>query len=426
MKRRGMTLTLLWNEYCEAALASGREPFLYSAFCKAHRKWAQSYDVRMHIEHAPGEQIQVDFAGDTGEIVDPDTGEITRVIIFVACLPWSGYIYAEGMLSADAQSWVRVHTHMFSHLGGAAPYLTPDNAKCAVIKNTKDELIIHEQYRSMAEHYGCAVIPARPRKPRDKAAVEMSVGVVQRQALAALRDRRFFSLSEFNEALFEQVAAINARPFQKKPGSREELFFGQEKDALIPLPADPYEYKIRKVARVNFNYHACFEGVWYSVPHRFVKCEVTIMASPSVVAIYFEGDRIANHRRAYAKGSYVTDVAHMPDAHRDFVEWNGERFRKWAASIGPDVEKVVECVLSSRRIEQQTYRSARALLSLAEKYGKETLGAACAHALSLSSRPSYKTVKSVIGRLGGADAADEERFAYLRGRDYYQNLENDQ
>ena len=283
--RRGMTLSLLWNEYCDSAVSRGEEPYMYSAFCREYRKWAQAHDVRMRIDHRPAETIQVDWVGDTAEVVDPDTGELLRVYVFAGCLPYSNYLFAEGFYRTDEQAWIDAHAHMFSFFGGATPVLVPDNCKTAVSKNTKEALIVNEQYRRMSEHYGCAVVPARVRRPRDKASVEMGVGLIERQAMLALRGRRFMSLGEFNSALADQVAAINSRPFQKREGSRESVFLAQEKPLLIPLPATPYEMTARKEVTVNFNYHVCFDGCWYSVPFEFVKRTVAVVATARTVSV---------------------------------------------------------------------------------------------------------------------------------------------
>ena len=309
--RRGMTLSLLWNEYCDSAVSRGEEPYMYSAFCREYRKWAQAHDVRMRIDHRPAETIQVDWVGDTAEVVDPDTGELLRVYVFAGCLPYSNYLFAEGFYRTDEQAWIDAHAHMFSFFGGATPVLVPDNCKTAVSKNTKEALIVNEQYRRMSEHYGCAVVPARVRRPRDKASVEMGVGLIERQAMLALRGRRFMSLGEFNSALADQVAAINSRPFQKREGSRESVFLAQEKPLLIPLPATPYEMTARKEVTVNFNYHVCFDGCWYSVPFEFVKRTVAVVAT-AMDRVGDGGRHADRHARARSPQGRVP---HQPRPH---------------------------------------------------------------------------------------------------------------
>ena len=424
MGRPGVTMTVLWGEYCERALASGREPYMYSAFCQKHREWAAANKVAMHIERKPAQEMQVDYVGDTMEVLDIDTGEVLKVYVFVACLPYSGRLYAEGSFDMKEESWVEAHVHAFSFYGGTVPIIVPDNLRQGVVKNTVEELVVNEQYRRMAEHYGCAIVPARPRRPRDKGAVEMGVRVIEQRAMAPLRNRVFTSLAQLNEALMDKVREINARPFQKRDGSREEIFIRQEKPLLAPLPGRPYEMVTRKTATVNFNYHVALGGSWYSVPFGYVRREVEVCATKSAVWVVCDGERIAMHRRLHgSKGSYSTNPDHMPDSHRDFVEWDGNRFRRWAREIGPSCEAAIDAILKSRRIEQQSFRSCRGVLSLASKHGESTLEQACAKALSYSPRPSYKTIKSIIARMAALAPEDPDDGAYLRGSSFYQDLD---
>lgn len=266
MRRHGVTMMLLWSEYCDQALAAGKEPYMYSAFCEKHRVWANKTKVVMHLEHKPGYEMQVDYVGDTAEIVDTETGEIYKVYIFAACLPFSNKVFAQGAYDTKEASWIASHIAAFNYFGGITTIITPDNLKAGVIKNTLDELILNDQYRTMAEYYGTIVMPARSCKPRDKAAVEGAVNLIEQKTLALFRDRVFFTLAEFNEALQSKVDAINAASFQKREGSRDEVFYCQEKPTLIPLPAQPFEPITRKVVTVNFTYHVTFDGQWYSVP----------------------------------------------------------------------------------------------------------------------------------------------------------------
>lgn len=400
MSRPGVTRALLWSEYCERARAAGKEPYMYSAFCQKHREWAESKNVVMHIEHKPAAEMQVDYVGDVMRVVDVDTGELHKVYVFAACLPFSGELYAQGFYDMKVESWIEAHVQAFSFFGGVTPVVVPDNLKQGVTKNTFSELVINDQYRHMAEYYGCAIVPARPRRPRDKGAIEMGVRVIEQQAIAPLRDETFTSLAELNQALLEKIYQINARPFQKRSGSRDEVFTSQEKPYLIPLPGKPYEIITRKIATVNFNYHVVFNKSWYSVPFTYVRREVEICATKSAVWINCDGVRIAMHKRLLGKcAGYSTDPNHMPDTHRDFVEWNSEGFCAWAAQIGPSCKGAIEAILASRTIEQQVYRSCRAVLALAEKYGKQNLEQACEKALSYSPRPSYKTIKPSLQRL---------------------------
>lgn len=260
---------------------------------------------------------------------------------------------------------------------------------------------------------------------RDKGSVEAAVGLIERQAMAPLRDRVFLSLSELNTALSGKVEQTDARPFQKRDGSRESEYLGQEKDSLIPLPAHPYRIIVHKSATVQFNYHVSFEGMFYSTPFTCLRKRAEVSATPTAVTIAVDGERVATHPRLRGrKGQYSTNPEHMPDAHRDYAEWNGERFRRWAAEKGPATAAVVDAMLRSRAVEQQAYRTCRALLDLGRRHGDAILEESCAKALEYARNPSYKTVKTIAAKLA-ADAPGEGcGHAYLRGSDYYEARTN--
>lgn len=252
----------------------------------------------------------------------------------------------------------------------------------------------------------------------------MSVGVVERRVLAPMRDRTFFSLGELNAAIAEGVAALRAEPFQKREGSRDSVFEEVERPLLQPLPEARYEMVERRGATVAFNYHVSFDGRCYSVPFSLVRRRVEVSATRDLVWVSCDGERVASHPRSRGpRGAYVTDPAHMPEAHRDFVAWNGDRFRRWAAEVGPDTEHVVDGILRSRKVEQQSYRSCRALMSIAERRGGALLEEACAKALVYSPRPSYKTVKEIASALAESTPADGSAHAFVRGAGYYGSLE---
>ncbi len=422
--RRGVTMTLLWNEYCARAASSGLRPFQYSAFCGRHREWAKRRAATMHIEWRPAEYMQVDWAGMTMPLCDPDGGGFSKSYVFVAALPFSAKVYAEAFRKMDERSWVEAHVHAFEHFGGTTPIVAPDNLKTGIKKNTVEGLVVNEQYRRMCEHYNVAVVPARVKRPRDKASVEMSVGVVERRVLAPLRDRAFFSLGELNAAISEGVAAVCAEPFQKREGSRDSVFEAVERPLLQPLPPGRYEMVERREATVAFNYHISFDGRYYSVPFSLVRRRVEVSATRDLVWVTCNGERVASHPRSHGpRGSYVTSRDHMPEAHRDFVEWDGDRFRRWAAEVGPNTERVVDGMLRSRKVEQQSYRSCRALMSIAERKGGALLEEACSKALIYSPGPSYKTVKGIAAALAEQAPADGSGHAFVRGAGYYGSLE---
>jgi transposase len=422
--RRGVTMTLLWNEYAERAVAAGSSPYMYSAFCHKHQRWLESAPaLAMHIEWKPGEWCQVDWCGDTMRVADPDTGELLKVYVFVASLPFSAYIFAEGFYRMDEQAWVDAHVHAFAAFGGTTPLIAPDNLKTGVSRHTVDTLVINEQHRRMLEYYGCAAVPTRVRRPKDKGGVEGAVLIVEREAIAALRDKTFTSLADLNRSLRRQVAKINARPFQRREGGRDSILASQERPCLQPLPPDPYELVTRRVATVGFNYHVSFDGRYYSVPFTHARRQVEVAATRSTVTISCDGERLCQHARSWAaKGAYVTDVSHMPRAHRDYAEWSGERFRRWAAEKGEHVLAVTESILASRQVEQQSFRTCRALLSLGERHGFDLLEEACAKACEISRSPSYKTVKTLVARLAEERPSGQGGDAYVRGADSYKDV----
>jgi len=285
---------------------------MYSAFCQKHRKWAAANKVAMHIDRKPAREMQVDYVGDTMAVLDLDAGELLKVYVFAACLPYSGELYAEGFFDMKEESWVEAYVHAFAFYGGSVPIIVPDNLRQGVIRNTVEELVINYHHRRMAEYYGCAIVPARPRKLRDKGAIEMGVRVIEQRAMAPLRDRLFTSLAQLNAALMDEVREINARPLQKREGSRDEVFIRQEKPLLVPLPGKPYEMVTRKTATVNFNYHVAFDGSWYSVPFSYVKREVEVCATKTAVWVVCGGERIAMHKRLHGtRGSYSTNSEHF-------------------------------------------------------------------------------------------------------------------
>ncbi|MGN8765034.1 Mu transposase domain-containing protein, partial [Hornefia butyriciproducens] len=306
----------------------------------------------------------------------------------------------------------------------------PDNTKTAVL-HTGDWYTqeLNTVYHEMAEHYNTAILPARVRAPKDKPNAEGSVGVISTWITAALRNEQFFSLAELNRAIREKLEEFSHRPFQKKEGSRYEIFVAEELPLMAKLPATRYELAEWKSATVQFNYHISVDGMLYSVPYEYIKRKVDVRITDQVVEIFFNHNRIASHRRRYGrKGQYSTITEHMPEDHQKYLEWNGDRFRKWAERIGSNTCKVVNAILASTRIEQQSYRSCMGLLRLAEKYSPQRLEAACIKALSYTASPSYKSVKNIL--VAGKDkpekvdpksesAKSRNSHAITRGGDYY-------
>jgi len=430
--RNGVNKKLLWTEYLEGCRLSGDEPLMYSQFCYHIQQDEQKRHATMHINRKPGEQVEVDWAGDSAHIIDPDTGEIINTYVFVGVMTYSQYPYVEAFINEKQKAWITAHVHMYEYFGGVAKILVPDNCKTAVVHNNDwYNQQLNTIYHEMAEYYNTAIIPARVRSPKDKPNVEGSVGNISTWIIAALRDEQFFSLAELNCAICRKLEEFSHRPFQKKEGSRFEIFRDEELPMLAPLPATPYELAVWKQATVQFNYHISCDGMLYSVPYEYIKRKVDVRVTDNVIEIFYNHNRIASHRRLYGrKGQYSTVTEHMPEDHQKYLEWNGDRFRKWAEHIGTSTYQVVNAILASHRVEQQSYRSCMGLLKLVDKYTDVRLEAACKKALSYTASPSYKSIKDILAakwdKLDIDSKSNESvkvtthnKHAITRGADYY-------
>ncbi len=312
--RNGVSKKLLWTEYMEDCRANGEEPLMYSQFCYHIQQDEQKHRATMHISRKPGEQVEVDWAGDPATVIDPDTGEALKAYVFVGVMTYSQYAYVEAFLDMKQKSWISAHVHMYEYFGGVARILVPDNCKTAVVHNGgwKDQQI-NETYQEMAEHYGTAIIPARVRTPKDKPNAEGTVGMISTWITAALRDEQFFSLAGLNRAIREKLELFNHKLFQKKEGSRISLFLEEEKPFLTPLPATRFELADWKQATVQFNYHISIEKMLYSVPYEYIKKKVDVRVTEHTIEIFYNHNRIASHRRLTGRpGQYSTITEHMP------------------------------------------------------------------------------------------------------------------
>lgn len=428
MGKSGVTLSLLWNEYCEKCRLNQEIPLQYSQFCYHYQQYTTKTKATMHIQRKPGEQLEVDWAGQTASLVDSDTGEFIEAYVFVGVLSSSQYAYVEAFLSQNQEAWISAHVHMYQFFGGVTRILIPDNLKTGVEKASWDSPTINKIYQEMAEHYGTAVIPARVRKPKDKPNAEGTVGIVSTWIIAALRNQKFFSLMELNQAIREKLHEFNNKPFQKKEGSRRSVFLEEEKLMMLPLPAAPYELATWKIATVQFNYHISVDKMHYSVPYEYIKYKVDVRVTRNVIEVFYKNLRICSHPRLHGHpGQYSTIPEHMPEDHQKYTQWNGDRFISWAENIGPSTTVVVKAVLSSHKVEQQGYRSCLSLLKLADKYSVTRLEAACSKALSYTPSPNYRSIKTILTT--GQDKAtvqapssannDVAAHGFTRGADYY-------
>lgn len=393
LRRPGVTLWLLWEEY-KAVHPQG---YQYTWFCQQYRAWAARTDVVMRQSHRAGEKLFVDYAGPTVPIIDRTTGEIRQAQVFVAVLGASNYTYAEATWTQGLDDWLMAHVRAFAFFGGVPEIVVPDNLKAGVQAAHRYEPDLNPSYAELAAHYGVAVIPARVRKPRDKAKVEAGVLVVERWILARLRHRLLFSLAELNQVLGEGLTALNHRAFKKLSGSRRQWFETLEQPALRPLPAESYEFACWKKARVNIDYHIEVERHYYSVPYTLVRQEVDVRLTATTVEVFDQRQRVASHRRDRQPGRYTTVTAHMPKAHREYAEWTPERLVRWADQTGPSTAALVERILTTRPHPQQGYRSCLGILRLSKTYGADRLEAACRRALAIGGF-SYKSVDSILKR----------------------------
>jgi len=421
LKRKGVTLMLLWQEY-KAAHPDG---FQYTWFCDQYRAWAGKLDLVMRQDHRAGEKLFLDYSGQTMPVIDRHSGEIRTAEIFIAVLGASGYTYVEATWTQSLPDWCASHVRALEFFGGSAGIYVPDNLKSAVHKPHRYEPDLNPTYAELAAHYGAAVLPARVRKPRDKPRAESGVLLAQRWILARLRNRPFFSLGELNAAIAELRERLNDHPFQKLAGSRRSVFETLERPALKPLPAQPFEYAEWKQVRVHIDYHVALDGHYYSVPYPLIKQQLQARISAHTVELFHRGQRVASHRRSPLKGRHTTVSEHMPRAHREYAEWTPQRLVRWAEHNGPATAALIEAILVRRAHPQQGFRSALGILRLGKHYGAERLEAACRRALRLQAY-SYKSLESILKR--GLDQqplpeADPEtplpEHANVRGPGYF-------
>lgn len=425
LKRKGVTLFLLWQEYKEQHPAG----YQYSRFCDLYRAWAGTLDRVMRQEHRAGDKLFVDYAGQTVPVVDRHSGELRPAQVFVAVLGASNYTFAEATWSQALPDWLGSHGRAFAFLGGVPAAVVPDNLKSAVRQPQRYEPDLNPSYQDLARHYGVVVLPARVRKPRDKAKVEQGVLVVERWILARLRHRTFFSLAELNQAIAALLPALNERPFKKLPGCRREWFERLDRPALRPLPAVPYQYAEWKRARVHIDYHIEVERHYYSVPHPLVRHEVDVRLTATTVECFHRGQRVASHVRSTVPGRHTTVAAHLPEAHRHHAEWTPERLIAWADQTGPATAAAVATILAGRRHPEQGFRACLGVLRLGQQYGADRLEAACRRAVALRAC-RYQSIASIL-KTGldqrpvpepeplTAHPVPDPVHAHVRGPDYY-------
>ena len=398
LKRKGVTRLLLWEEY---AAAHPDSAYSYPQFCVLYRAWRQRLKLSMRQTHLAGEKLFLDYCGPTVAVIDGATGEVRAAQVFVAVLGASNYTFAEATWTQSLADWTGSTARALAFFGGVPRLLIPDNLKAAVTKACRYEPTLTRTYADLAAHYGCAVLPARPSKPKDKAKVEVAVQVVERWILARLRHETFFSLLSLNLAIRELLGDLNTRAFKRLPGTRRAQYEALDLPALAPLPRSPYEYAEWKRARVSIDYHIEVDRHFYSVPHPLVRREVDVRLTARTLEVFHAGKRVAAHPRSPRRGAHTTVADHMPKAHRAHLEWSPSRFLRWASEIGEQTRRIVEQTFATKPHPEMGYRSCLGLLHLAKQFGPARLEAAAARAVALHA-PHRSTVASILKR--GLDA----------------------
>lgn len=420
--RPGVTLALLHLEYLEANPGG----YQYTAFCDRYREFQKRRSLVMRQLHVAGDKMFVDYSGKKPQLIDPHTGELIEVELFVAVLGASSYAYAEATHTQKVSDFIGSHVRAFAFFGGVARACVPDNLKSGVTHACFYEPTVQRSYEHMAEHYGTAILPAHKGKPKHKAKVEVGVQVVQRWVLARLRNRVFHTLAALNEAISQCLRELNQRQMREYRKSRAEMFDNLERAALLPLPSDHFEITEWKKARVNIDYHVEFGERLYSVPHRHVREQVWICATSSMVEVQLRGRRIAVHTR-HGSSRYSTVPEHMPSAHRQHAEWSPSRILSWAGKLGPATHALCSAILAERPHPEQGFRSCLGILRLAKKYGDARVENACARCVAVHAR-SYRSVESVLKSGLDAQPVSETSQAEIalehenvRGPDYFVN-----
>jgi transposase len=392
LKKKGVTLTLLWEEYRQAV---GERGYQYTAFCTRYRDWAGKLKRSMRQIHRAGEKLFADYAGPTVPIVDAATGEIRPASIFVAVLGASSYTFACATPGQTQADWLTGMSRALTFIGGVPALIVPDNPRALVSMPDRYEPELNRATAEFAQHYDTVILPARPRKPQDKAKVESGVQVVERWILARLRHRRFFSVAELDAAILELLPALNTRPFKKLPGSRQEAFALLDAPYLRPLPVAAFVIAEWKKATVNIDYHVEFESSYYSVPNPLIHQVVELRITRRTVEVLAKGKRVASHPRSSRKGHYATLAEHMPAAHRAHAEWSPGKLQTWAASVGPSTAELVKRLLLEKKHPEQGYRSCLGLMRLTRNHGQPRMEAACERALAVGAH-RYRSVASIL------------------------------
>ena len=422
LKRPGVTLQVLWEEY-KRAYPDG---YSYSQFCYHFQIWRNGSALTMHIEHKAGDKMFVDFTGKKLTVTNPKTGAKREAEVFVAILGASQLTYAEARYTQQKADWIRANENALWYMGGVPRAIVPDCLKSGVTKGDKYDPDINPEYADFARHYDTVILPARPHRPQDKALVENAVKIVYSRVFAPLRNQVFYSLDDLNQVIIEQVEKHNDRFFQRINISRSQLFKEIEQPVLKPLTPEKYELRSFQSVKVQFNYHVFLscDNHYYSVPYQHRGKRVKIIYADSYVEIYRNNIRIAFHKRVRTRNKYTTIPEHMPHNHRFYNDWSPEKMIEWAEQKGSFIRELIEKLLEKRTHPEQSYKVCLGVINLSKKYGEGRVDRACKRALDFHYY-SYKAVKNILEK--GLDKIEELQLAHqklpehqnIRGSEYY-------
>jgi transposase len=386
-----VTKHLLWEEYTQAY---PNRSYSYPQYCYLYQSWAKKQKRSMRQIHKAGDKLFVDYAGKTMPVVNGETGETRNAQIFVAVLGASNYIFSEATWTQSLPDWLGSHVRALEFIGGAPKLIVPDNLKSGVTKACRYDPDVNPSYQQLSAHYGVAIMPARPYKPKDKAKAEVGVQIIERWILACLRHQTFFSLAELNHSISALLVKVNNKPFKQLTGTRQQWFESLDKPALSPLPKQAYQYTDIKTVKVNIDYHIQYDQHLYSVPHHLVGEKIELHAKEQLIELYFHNQRVFSHVRKYRPGT-TTVAEHMPTRHQKHHQWNAGRLMNWAKDIGDEVLVWVQAQLKQKQHEQQAYRVCLGLLNLSKKYPVKRINSACTIA-NKSGLYKLKQIKSIL------------------------------
>lgn len=429
LAKKGVNMSLLWSEYCTECYSGGETPYMYTQFCDKYRKWAKLTKATMRINHKPGDAMQVDWAGNTIPIYD-HLGEITPAYVFIAVLPCSCYAYAEACTDMKSDSWLNCHIHAYSYFGGVTRLLIPDNLKTGVVKNTKYDTVLNKSYQELAEYYDTAIVPARVEHPKDKSLAEGTVKFASTWIIAALRNRKFFNISEVRQAVSEKLEELNRIPFKKREGNRYLAYINEERDFMKQLPVIPYEPAVWSTAMVQLDYLISDGKNKYSVPFDLIGEKVDIKLTKQFVEVFFNGSRVALHKRSDIQlRDPVILPAHMPEEHKKYLSYNADEFTAWATSVGPETSKVVNYFLKSGLEPEQGLKHCASLKKLSDKHGNNLIETTCKQINSYAKQPSIRVITTTLNglRVSKPEGKNHDgKNGITRGAAYYaREVQND-